>query len=195
MVSIFRVAAKAILPMWDQCFARRVFSTGRLALWNRTSSAPSTSLPGGRSSSSRGCRKTTPLGWDTSRASKRFARLIESMTYFTLTTCHNGIQYISAYNTSICRCLNFTFFRLLEMNSSATLLLLNGTNSDSGKQTRPAAFDGISKFNTNGSILHHEMSDLRVVKTEMELEVLRYVARVSSAAHKHVMRHLRVMST
>ena len=35
------------------------------------------------------------------------------------------------------------------------------------------------------------MSELRVIKTEMELEVLRYVALVSSAAHMHVMRNLK----
>ncbi len=51
--------------------------------------------------------------------------------------------------------------QLREMNSSGTLLLLNGTNTDSGKQTRTAAFDGIAKFTTDDTILHHEMSDLR----------------------------------
>jgi Xaa-Pro dipeptidase len=81
--------------------------------------------------------------------------------------------------------------KLCELQSSPNLLLLNGTNSDSSKQTRPAAFQGISEFSTNDSILHHEMSELRVTKTEMELEVLRYVARISSAAHKHVMRNLK----
>jgi Xaa-Pro dipeptidase len=81
--------------------------------------------------------------------------------------------------------------KLCEMQSSPNLLLLNGTNSDSSKQTRPAAFEGISEFSTNDSILHHEMSELRVTKTEMELDALRYVARISSAAHKHVMRNLK----
>ena len=49
----------------------------------------------------------------------------------------------------------------------------------------------MSQFQTNDSILHHEMSELRVIKTEMELEVLRYVARISSAAHKYVMRNIK----
>ena len=52
-------------------------------------------------------------------------------------------------------------------------------------------FLGMSKFKTNNDILHHEMSELRVIKTEMELEVLRYVAEVSSAAHMYVMRNLK----
>ena len=64
-------------------------------------------------------------------------------------------------------------------------------NSDSGKTTRTAAFDGISKFKTNDSILHPIISELRVIKTKMELDVLRYVSRVSSAAHKHVMRNVK----
>jgi len=81
--------------------------------------------------------------------------------------------------------------RLGKLTADPTLLLLNGTNSDSGKGTRPAAFDGMSKFKTNNDILHHEMSELRVIKTEMELEVLRYVAEVSSAAHMYVMRNLK----
>ena len=35
----------------------------------------------------------------------------------------------------------------------ANFLLLNGTNSDSGKQTRMAAFDGISNFKTDDKVL------------------------------------------
>ena len=73
--------------------------------------------------------------------------------------------------------------RLKAINAKVTLLLLNGVNSDSGKTTRTAAFDGISQFNTNDSVLHPIISELRVIKTEMELEALRYVARISSAAH------------
>lgn len=73
---------------------------------------------------------------------------------------------------------------LKELKADANLLLLNGTNSDSSKQVWTAAFDGISDFRTNKDNLHHIMSELRVIKTEMELEVLRYVSRVSSAAHR-----------
>ena len=59
-----------------------------------------------------------------------------------------------------------------------TLLLLEGTNTDSGKKTRPAAFDGVSEFQTNHTLLHPEIAELRVVKTEMELEVLKYATKV-----------------
>lgn len=81
--------------------------------------------------------------------------------------------------------------KLKTIKANSTLLLLNGVNSDSGKTTRIAAFDGISQFQTNDSVLHPVISELRVIKTEMELEALRYVARISSAAHMHVMRNLK----
>ena len=46
-------------------------------------------------------------------------------------------------------------------------------------------------FQTNSEILHQEISELRVIKTEAELEVLKYVARISSAAHMQVMRKIK----
>ena len=72
-----------------------------------------------------------------------------------------------------------------------TLLTLLGTNTDSGKTTRTAAFDGISEFKTDSKVLHPIISELRVIKTEEELNVLRYVADVSSKAHMQVMRHIK----
>ena len=71
------------------------------------------------------------------------------------------------------------------------LLTLLGVNTDSGKTTRTAAFDGISEFETNSEILHPIISELRVIKTEEELKVLRYVAGVSSDAHMQVMRTIK----
>jgi hypothetical protein len=47
-----------------------------------------------------------------------------------------------------------------------------------GKTTRPAAFDGISEFQTNRTLLHSEIAELRVIKTERELEVLKYANKV-----------------
>jgi len=72
-----------------------------------------------------------------------------------------------------------------------TLLLLEGPNTDSGLTTRPAAFDGMSEFQTNRGILHHEMADCRVIKTKFEMEVLRYANKISSLAHMHVMRNIK----
>ncbi|XP_059469853.1 xaa-Pro dipeptidase [Neocloeon triangulifer] len=71
------------------------------------------------------------------------------------------------------------------------LLLLNGLNSDSRLTCRQAAFDGIHEFTTNTETLHPEISECRVQKSPMELEVMRYVARASSEAHVSVMRRAR----
>uniref|UniRef100_A0A8C2DUF5 Xaa-Pro dipeptidase n=1 Tax=Cyprinus carpio TaxID=7962 RepID=A0A8C2DUF5_CYPCA len=51
-----------------------------------------------------------------------------------------------------------------------------GVNTDSGSTCREASFEGISH---------------RLLKTDMELEVLRYTNRVSSEAHKEVMKHVK----
>uniref|UniRef100_A0A669D3H1 Xaa-Pro dipeptidase n=1 Tax=Oreochromis niloticus TaxID=8128 RepID=A0A669D3H1_ORENI len=68
----------------------------------------------------------------------------------------------------------------------SVLLTLRGQNTDSGSTCREASFDGISRFQVNNTLLHPVIVDCRVVKTDMELEVLRYTNRVSSEAHKMV---------
>ncbi len=50
---------------------------------------------------------------------------------------------------------------------------------------------GISEFAVNDSLLHPVICELRVIKTDMELEALRYVTKVSSDAHKMVMRQIK----
>lgn len=71
------------------------------------------------------------------------------------------------------------------------ILLLSGLNSDSGKKSRPAAFDGISEFKVDHNLLYPVISECRVIKSPSELEVLRYTSKVSSEAHKEVMRRIR----
>ncbi|KAL7978757.1 hypothetical protein Chor_013246 [Crotalus horridus] len=44
------------------------------------------------------------------------------------------------------------------------------------------------KFTVNNTILHPEIAECRVIKTDMELEVLRYTNKISSEAHKEVMK-------
>lgn len=83
------------------------------------------------------------------------------------------------------------FLSAMVSGGKPTLLTLLGTNTDSGKTTRTAAFDGISEFQTDSKVLHPIISELRVIKTEEELKVLRYVSGVSSAAHMQVMRHIK----
>ena len=71
------------------------------------------------------------------------------------------------------------------------LLTLQGLNTDSGLITREAVFEGIGKFQVDNQLLHKEMAECRVIKTEAELQVLRYNNKISSEAHKEVMRKIR----
>lgn len=80
---------------------------------------------------------------------------------------------------------------VLEKKNPSQLLTLNGQNTDSGNYTKEAAFDGISKFKVDNKILHPEIVECRVIKTPMEIEVLRYTNKISSEAHKELMKHIR----
>ncbi|KAL5962245.1 Xaa-Pro dipeptidase [Taenia solium] len=71
------------------------------------------------------------------------------------------------------------------------LLTLHGLNTDSGRYTLEASFDGIDKFKVDNSILHHEMAECRLIKSPLELEVIRYAVSMSSAAHRHLMRKVK----
>eukprot|EP00850_Spirogloea_muscicola_P002333 SM000009S23462 [mRNA] locus=s9:180661:188867:+ [translate_table: standard] len=68
------------------------------------------------------------------------------------------------------------------------LLLLQGLNSDSGNCSKPAKFEGIQHFKNDVEVLHPVLSECRVTKSEEELDLLRYVNRISSEAHVEVMR-------
>ncbi|XP_012272289.1 xaa-Pro dipeptidase [Orussus abietinus] len=81
--------------------------------------------------------------------------------------------------------------KYFEARDPAVLLTLKGTNSDSGLTATEANFEGIERFNVNSDILFPEIAECRVVKSPKEIEVLRYVIKVSSDAHKAVMRTVR----
>merc|ERR1719427_2021241 len=76
-------------------------------------------------------------------------------------------------------------------NKASTLLTLKGVNSDSGSTTQEAFFDGISNFTIDNKLLFPVITELRVIKTPEELQVLRYCNDVSSEAHKELMRRVR----
>ncbi|XP_013377932.1 PREDICTED: xaa-Pro dipeptidase isoform X2 [Chinchilla lanigera] len=81
---------------------------------------------------------------------------------------------------------------VLMSKNPSVLLTLRGVNTDSGSVCREASFEGISKFSVNNTILHPEIVECRVFKTDMELEVLRYTNRISSEAHREVMKAIKV---
>ncbi|XP_018403194.1 PREDICTED: xaa-Pro dipeptidase isoform X2 [Cyphomyrmex costatus] len=80
---------------------------------------------------------------------------------------------------------------VLKEKSARVLLTLNGRNSDSGLTTRETIFDGIDKFQVNLEHLYPAICECRVIKSPQEIEVLRYVCKISSEAHKTVMRSMR----
>nr|XP_023016732.1 xaa-Pro dipeptidase isoform X2 [Leptinotarsa decemlineata] len=72
--------------------------------------------------------------------------------------------------------------------SPTKLLTLTGVNTDSGLKAKEAHFEGIKKFEVDNKTLYPVIANLRVIKTPYEIEVIKYVVRVSSEAHRHVMR-------
>lgn len=65
--------------------------------------------------------------------------------------------------------------------------LLSGVNSDSKCAFKEATFEGISEYSVKKDLLYKELVEQRAIKTAKEVELLRYVNKVSSEAHKHVM--------
>ena len=80
---------------------------------------------------------------------------------------------------------------VLAATGATTLYLLEGRNTDSGLVHPPAQFAGRDGFRVDTTRLHAVLSECRVTKTPLELDVLRYVNRVSSRAHVKVMQACR----
>lgn len=80
------------------------------------------------------------------------------------------------------------FFRNVK---PSMILTLHGLNTDSQKYSEPASFEGMNEFYENREILHPEISECRVFKSDLELDVLHYTNKVSSEGHKEVMRQIR----
>ncbi|VDN59709.1 unnamed protein product [Dracunculus medinensis] len=82
---------------------------------------------------------------------------------------------------------------VLKKFNAKKLLLLKAENSDSGKALSPAYFGGINEhedifmFAVDVDLLYPIITELRVFKTDHELEVMRYVGKVSSEGHKFAM--------
>lgn len=75
--------------------------------------------------------------------------------------------------------------------SPSLILTLFGLNTDSSLYCREATFSGISEFAVDNTLLHAVIAECRVIKSQAEISLLRYVNQVSSRAHKAVMRAVR----
>lgn len=81
--------------------------------------------------------------------------------------------------------------KVLKSKGAKTLLTLHGVNTDSSLITKEAVFDGMGQFVIENATLFPIITELRVYKTEYELEVIRYTNKISSEAHKHVMKNIK----
>ncbi|KAG6538860.1 hypothetical protein ZIOFF_004012 [Zingiber officinale] len=63
------------------------------------------------------------------------------------------------------------------------LFLLYGLNTDSNNFSKPAEIEDIEKFDTDLSTLHPILTECRVIKSKMELDIIQYANDVSSEAH------------
>lgn len=81
--------------------------------------------------------------------------------------------------------------KVLQERKPTTLLTMHGVNTDSGLTTKEAVFDGISDFTIDNQILFPDFAECRVIKTPEELRVIRYTNKISSEAHKEVMKRIK----
>lgn len=75
--------------------------------------------------------------------------------------------------------------------SASVLYTLHGFNTDGKVYAKGAVFQGIEAFRVDNGKLWAVITELRTVKTEKEIALLRYSALVSSEAHIAVMQHTR----
>lgn len=79
---------------------------------------------------------------------------------------------------------------VLEKESGADRLVYTlGTekNTDSGNVHAGAPFEGEAAFKVDREVLSHELIECRAIKSAKEIELMRYVCKMSSDAHRHVM--------
>uniref|UniRef100_A0AAQ4QQB8 Xaa-Pro dipeptidase n=1 Tax=Gasterosteus aculeatus aculeatus TaxID=481459 RepID=A0AAQ4QQB8_GASAC len=77
-----------------------------------------------------------------------------------------------------------------EVQYTCDVSVCRGQNTDSGSICREASFEGISRYRADRSLVALLVCS-RLTKTDMELEVLRYTNRVSSEAHKMIMKNVK----
>ena len=73
----------------------------------------------------------------------------------------------------------------------SALLTMSGTNIYGGVNFTSPTFKGMDQFNVDDTFLYYEMAELRVIKSDEEMNVMRYVNQISCDAHKEVMKMMK----
>jgi Xaa-Pro dipeptidase len=71
------------------------------------------------------------------------------------------------------------------------LFVMSGTNRISGSTLKEVNFNGIELFKLNQDILYNIVCDCRAIKSEKELNLLRFVNKISVEAHTYVMQQVK----
>ncbi|CAI2322508.1 unnamed protein product [Caenorhabditis sp. 36 PRJEB53466] len=71
------------------------------------------------------------------------------------------------------------------------VFLLRADNTDSGNVLEEPKFEGSQDFTVNTDLLYKMMAELRVIKTEKEIDVMRYASKIASEAHRAAMKHMK----
>uniref|UniRef100_A0A0A9YBK3 Xaa-Pro dipeptidase n=1 Tax=Lygus hesperus TaxID=30085 RepID=A0A0A9YBK3_LYGHE len=74
--------------------------------------------------------------------------------------------------------------------SPASILILSGINEDSGRPFPAINFGSNVEINIDDFCLYGIMSDLRVIKTNFELDLMRYASKITSLAHRLMMKRI-----
>ncbi|CAD5228347.1 unnamed protein product [Bursaphelenchus xylophilus] len=79
----------------------------------------------------------------------------------------------------------------LQTNNATTIYVLKAYNTDSHQVLEPAKFQGIEAFEIDDENLFFGMAELRVLKTDKELELIKYACKIGSDAHKELMKNIK----
>lgn len=70
-----------------------------------------------------------------------------------------------------------------------SVYLPKGINMYSNRENEPVVFDGMGSFKLNYTLLMDALCEARVIKSEKELNLMRFVNKISSEAHIDVMKN------
>ncbi|CAI5438587.1 unnamed protein product [Caenorhabditis angaria] len=86
---------------------------------------------------------------------------------------------------------NTTISEYLKTQRTKNVYLLRADNTDSGNILEEPKLTGSESFNVDTKFLYPIIAELRVIKTEHEIGVMRYASKIASEAHRAAMKNVR----